>query len=72
LLNSSLFCVDGWRPWSVSEVLNNSQSYLIDGSHIFAASQEKVEADRKGQRGQKTEHDENIPAPDLKCAFINR
>jgi len=43
---------------------------LIDGSYIFAASQDNVEADRKGQRGQKAEQTVSVALPDLKCTFL--
>lgn len=35
-----------------SEFLNNSQSDMLYGVHIFAVKKKNVEADRKAQRGQ--------------------
>ncbi|MGC2045955.1 MAG: hypothetical protein WA669_19205, partial [Pseudolabrys sp.] len=55
-----------------SETLNNSHSYLINGTNVFAASQDDVEADRKGQRGHKAQHGSIISLSGLKCAHLGR
>jgi hypothetical protein len=53
-------------------MLDDGQRDLLDGMGVFAVKQEKIEADRKGQRGHKAQHALRVGPGDLKSACCDR